>query len=435
MRDLAIVGVLPLLIYFSFKRPFIGLSLWLWTSAININQIVYGFAMSITFAKLFAGVAILSFLFSKEKSTLKIETLSILIILFYIIATLSNIGAIANSDLSWEKWGLFSKIILFYFFANAIINKKLHFQLICWILIISIGAMSAKEGVKFLISGGSHRIGELAGISGDNNFFGVMIVTTIPLAGFLLTEVKTKIMRFGVLSVIFFMILGIFSTFSRGGFVGLSIFAISFWRSSHNKFLWAIGLGAIVFALGHLMPDTWLDRMNTVENANEDHSFLQRVTAWKIGALVAMDHILGGGFSCVENKFTWVEYADQFYKLDFVPPYEIPAYEMGRFHGTHSTYFQILSNHGFIGFFLFLMILMTAFHKLSRIIKLVDKKNEDFYWISTLAKMMKLSLISYCISGALVNVAYFDFLYAIFAMIVKLEYQADQLKLNVAKNN
>ncbi len=417
MRDLAIVMALPFLIYFSLKRPFVGLGLWLWSSAVNLNAIVYGFASSITFSKLFAGLTILSFLASKEKSPLKLENLSILVILFYAIATLSNVGAISNADLAWERWGVFSKVIIFYFFAITIIRKKIHFDFIVWVLIVSIGAMSSKEGVKFLVSGGVHRIGGLAGIQGDNNFFGVMILTVIPLAAYMFTETKNKTLKMGIQSVIVLMVFGIFSTFSRGAFVGLFIFAVFFWRNSQSKILWLVMLIGISFAMVNLMPDTWLDRMNSTQKADTDDSFLGRVAAWKVGTLIAMDHILGGGFNCVEYSSTWIKYGLQFYKLDFVPPL-MPTEHL---HATHSIYFQILSNHGFIGLFLFLLMLLTAYSKATRIINLQKKNKNIPDWCVNLAKMMKLSLISFCTSGALVNIAYFDFLYAIFAMVVSLE--------------
>ena len=416
MRDLGMLVILPFILYTSFKRPFIALGLWLWSSAISLNGLVYGMAGSIPFAKLFAGVTILSFFISKERSVLKIEALSFFIILFYISATISNFFCIGDPVLAWERWGVFSKILLFYFFAVAIVNKKNHFDLLAWILIISIGALSSKEGVKFLISGGSHRIGYLAGITGDNNFFGVMIVTVIPLACYIFTQTHHKILKVGVLAVILFMILGIFSTFSRGAFLGLAVFAITFWKSSDKKILWLIALIVIVFSLNNLMPETWLSRMDTVESADQDSSFMGRVVAWKIATLIAIDNFWGGGFKAVENLLVWQYYGEQFYKLDFiVSPDAFPFFK-----ATHSIYFQVLSNHGFIGLLLFLMMLLTAYIKALKTTSRAKKHDLDS-WVIMLSKMLKLSLVTYCVSGAAVNVAYFDFLYAILAMIVALD--------------
>lgn len=426
MRDLGIMLVLPFLIYFSFKRPFIGLGLWLWSSAFNINQIVYGFAMSIPFAKLFAAIAILSFLFSKEKVAIRYEILTSFIVLFYIIATLSNLFGIGDEDLAWERWTLFSKIITFYFFAIAIVYKKIHFDFLIWILIISIGALASNEGVKFLVSGGSHRIGELRGIAGDNNFFGVMIVTVIPLACYIFTQTKHKLLKLGVAGVIIFMTLGIFSTFSRGAFLGLLVSAVSFWRNSEKKILWLVLLLIVGYGLTNLMPEAWLSRMDTVDNAGEDSSFMGRVIAWKIATLIAMDNFFGGGFNCVENMTVWGRYSIDFYKLDFIPTPDV----LPHFKATHSIYFQVLSNHGFIGLFVFLMMLLTAYLKVSKIVD-VALKNDLAEWVIPLAKMLKLSLVSYCISGAAVNVAYFDFLYAIFAMTVALNMRVKDMKAKI----
>ena len=425
MRDLGIMFVLPLLLYAAIRKPFIGLGLWLWTSAFNINQIVYGFAMNIPFNKLFAGVTIVSFLFSKEKSAFKLEGLSLLVILFFIIATISNLVGIGNEVVAWARWTLFAKIILFYFFAVCIMQKKIHFELLIWMLVISIGALSATEGVKFLVSGGAHRIGELRGISGDNNFFGVMIVTVIPLACYIFTQVEHKTLRLGVLGVIFFMILGIFSTFSRGAFLGLSVFAFSFWKGSNNKVLWLIVLVIIALGIVNLMPDTWLNRMDSVENADEDSSFMGRVIAWKIAILIAMDNFFGGGFRAVENMNVWYQYSLEFSKVDFITSPDAPPY----FKATHSAYFQVLSNHGFIGLFIYLLMLLTAYIKLI-IIELRAIKNQLESWIIMLSKMLKLALVSFSFSSAAVNLAYFDFLYAIFAMVVALStIVAQQIKL------
>jgi len=212
------------------------------------------------------------------------------------------------------------------------------------------------------------------------------------------------------------MVLGVFSTFSRGAFIGLSVFMISFWKNSDKKLFWLAIIIIIISAAAYFMPDTWLTRMNTLENVSEDGSFMGRVIAWKIAILIAMDNFFGGGFKAVENISVWHYYASFFYKLDFIPTASAYPY----FKATHSIYFQVLSNHGFFGLFLFLMVLITAFFKISKVNKLARKYQLDD-WVIMLTKMLKLSLLSFVVSGAAVNVAYFDFLYVIFAMVVGLE--------------
>ena len=415
MRDLLLVLVLPFLIYAAFRKPFIALSLWLWTSSFNINQLLYGFAASITYNKLFAGLTMLSFLFYKDKKNIKIDGLSYLIIIFFMLATLSTIFAIGFTASAWNKWELFAKIILFYFFAIAIINKRIHFDVLIWIFILSIGALAANEGLKFIFSGGNHRIGTLKAISGDNNFFGVMIVTLLPLAYYIYTQTKHKILKMGVMGVMVLMVLGIFSTYSRGAFLGLIVFAFFFWTNSNNKFLWLLFLVAVIMSMAWLMPDAWFGRMDTIETADTDGSFMNRVISWKMSILIAMDNFFGGGFKAVQTNFVWQFYALEFDKLDF-----IPSPEPANLKAAHSIYFQVLGNHGFIGLFFFLLILLTAYLKTIKIHHYALKNKMD-NWIVELSKMLKLSLISYCVSGAAVNIAYFDFLYAILAMIAVLD--------------
>jgi probable O-glycosylation ligase (exosortase A-associated) len=417
MRDLAIMMALPFLIYFSLKRPFIALSLWFWTSTFNINALVYSFAASITFVKLFMGTTVISLIKAKEKTILKINSTSALLILFYIVATLSNIGAIGDIDVAWERWTVYSKILLFYFFAIKIISKKIHIDLLIWVLIISVGAMASKEGVKFIISGGSHRIGGVVGITGDNNFFGVMIVTVIPLAVYLISQTKDKVLKMGLALVIFFMIMGLFATYSRGGFLGLMVCGIFFWKSSNKKMVWILLFSVIIYSLNNFMPEEWLSRMHSTENADADNSFMERIMAWKIGTLVAMDNILGGGFDCVINKKIWMMYSLKFDRLDFIPS---PMPPIGMAFATHSMYFQVLSNHGFIGLTLFLMLLSSIMLKLSNILRLAEK-NCFPDWIINLTKMLRLAILSYCVSGAAVNVAYMDTLYGIFAIFTVIE--------------
>jgi len=421
MRDLALISLLPLLTYFSFKRPFIAAGLWLWTSAFNINQLLYGFASSITYNRYFAGITILVYFFNKNKPKFSIDKLTGLILFFFLWTTLSSFLSNGYMPVVWERWTLFMKMILFYLFAIAIVEKKQHIDYFIWVLILSIGILSAKEGIKFLVSGGSHRISALPGISGDNNFFALMVLVLLPMSFYMVSQVKDKLIKQGLFYGIIFIILGLISTYSRAGFVGLGILMLFFLKASKNKMAWILAL-TLVIGLGKgFMPEEWFNRMDTVENAEEDGSFMHRVVVWKMATVLAMNNpFFGEGFKAIEYAPIWQKNTVDFHLLDFIPTPEVNYYEPVR--AAHSIYFQVLSDHGFVGLFLFLLILLSAYLKLGAIKSRAKKKEMDL-WVIQLADMLKISLIVYCVSGGTVAAAYFDFIFAIFVLIYALDHR------------
>ncbi len=433
MRDLVLVGLLPILCFYAFKRPFIGAGLWLWTSAFNINQLVYGFASSITYNRLFAIITILAYFFSKNKPKFTLDKLSGLILIFFIWTTISSILSNAHIDTVWIKWNEFMRIIIFYFFAIAILQRKRHIDFMLWLLVLSIGALAAGEGVKFVVSGGAHRIGGLSGISGDNNFFAVMILVILPMGFYLVTQTKHKLIKIGLIAVIAFATLGLISTYSRSGFVGLAVLTVFAIKSSKRKLLWIFIISMIIIAAMNLLPEEWFGRMDTVEHAEEDGSFMHRVIVWKMCTLIAIDNpFFGGGFKVVENLLTWQQYVPNYHTLDFILTPDVNFYEPVR--AAHSFYFQVLSDHGFVGLFLFMLILFSAYVKIGLITRRAIKNKMDD-WIFTLLAMLRVSIVAYCVSGGTVSVAYFDFLYAIFVIIYTLDHHLVEKKTSYDVKN
>jgi len=419
MRDIVLASLLPILVYYGYKRPFIGAGLWLWTSAFNINQLLYGFAMAITYNKLFAIVTMVGFFFSKNKPKFSLDKLSWLILLFFIWTTLSSILGDGYQDIIWQKWNQFMKIILFYFFSIAILHRKRHIDFMMWVLVLSIGALAAGEGLKFIISGGAHRIGHLKGISGDNNFFAVMLLVVLPMAFYLVTQTKNIALKNGLIAVSGLIVLGLISTYSRSGFVGLTVLTLFAIKSSKRKVTWILMVSIIVYSSMTLLPEEWFGRMDTVETAEEDNSFMHRVVVWKMCTIIALNNpFFGDGFKAVENRHIWQQNVPDYHNLDFIVTPDV-NYDEG-IRAAHSFYFQVLSDHGFVGLLLLLLILISSYMKLGSIIRRAKKYKMDS-WISIVSAMLRVSIVVYCVSGGTVSVAYFDFLYAIFAIVYVLD--------------
>ncbi len=412
MRDILFTIILPYYIYISIKRPWIGLGFWMWTSFIKVNMLLYGFASSFQLNRAFALATIFSYIIGKNKIKFKIDSISFLFILYFIWVTISMLlSDVAPRSLDF-RYENFVKMFIFYIMACKILSTKLHFDYMIWMVIISFGALGCGEGLKYIISGGGHVVTGVRGINGDNNFAGVMMLTTLPLTSYILGQTKTKILKTGLMGVVLLLVAGILATNSRGAFMGLSLLGIYFFIKSERKFLvFFVMVGIIVLAY-NLLPDSWFERMNTIDHAEEDGSFMTRVVSWKMSILIALDHpIFGGGLRAVEDYKLWHHYASDFDTLSF-----IPSPEPARIFAAHSMFFQVLGDVGFVGLAIYLCLLATVFFKLGGLIR-ISKRYQIGGWVVDLLRMLQVSLVVYCFSGALISAANTELLFFLFIMV------------------
>jgi len=107
----------------------------------------------------------------------------------------------------------------------------------------------------------------------------------------------------------------------------MSAMGAMLWWKSRQKFLMTVLLVAGASAVYLFMPQEWFDRMHSMRNYEEDWSAQGRFRAWQFAFDIAKSSIFGGGFETFRG-------------------------------GTdaHSIYFEVMGEHGFIGFGLFLAL-------------------------------------------------------------------------------
>jgi len=412
MRDLLFTLILPYYIYVSIKKPWISLGFWLWTSCIKVNYLLYGFANSFQLNRVFALATLFSYAIGKNKIKLKIDSISFLFFLYLLWVLISFFLSDVNpKSLNFRMENLV-KMLVFYVMCCKILTKKIHFDFLVWILIISYGALGSAEGLKYIISGGTHTVYAINGINGDNNFAALMMLTTLPLTTYILSQTKVKTLRVGLMGVILLLVTGILATNSRGAFIGLSFVGVYFFIKSERKLLVLFVFITIITIAYNLLPDSWFERMNTIEHAEEDGSFMSRVISWKMCTIIAINNpIFGGGLRAVEDYQLW-----HYYKADFGILSFIPSPQPGRIYAAHSMFFQVLGDVGFVGLAIYISLLATVFFKIGSLIRKAQKYEMDD-WVIQLLKMLQISLVAYCISGALISVAHTDLLFFLFAMV------------------
>lgn len=423
MKDLLFIIFFLILLYFTLKKPFLGIGLCLWCALFFPNAWLYGFGNSIRYSLIIMVFTTFSFIRHGFNKQINLGFLGYLVIIFFSWTILSTIFNNSNDLVVYEIANRFFKVILVsLILIYAIYNTK-HIELILMLTLLSIGFYGVVEGLKYIASGGGHGISGHAGHSlQDRNELAVAFAMTLPLVLYFLKRPLTrfKLERMVYMLMAFFLVASIIGTDSRGGFISLSFILLYIFIHSKNKITYLIAIVSIISVVYQYIPDDWFSRMNTIENADDDQSFMGRVVAWKLSFILALDHpFLGGGFKAIEYYPNWFYYStlfdehSYFYTGDHLPD------PIGS-HAAHSIYFQVLGDHGFVGFGIFILIFYRALISLNSLSKTNSTSSIDEIKISDIATTIKISLVAYLLGGAALSFAYFDLVWAFLGLTISL---------------
>lgn len=423
MRDIFFLTVLPFMLYCMYKRPFIALGMWIWTALFFPNGWLYGLASGIRYNMLFAAITIGGYLIMQSKPKTSFGSIGGMVLLFFAWTSMSTLLTNANPVIVNNQWIALLKIVVLFMFVVLVVEKKLHIDFVLWCVVLSIGFFAGLEALKWVGSGGGHKIEGLPShVLSDRNELAVAFVMLLPICYYLLTEYgsQSRILRIGMLGLMGLVVAAIIGTQSRGGMIALlGVFGYMFMKSD-RKFPLMVLVTVLVLVLSHFVSDEWSKRMDTINNADEDASFMGRVVAWKMSFILALHHpMFGGGFKAIEYFPLWSSMIPEFDNYTFFYTGDArPNPVWAR--AAHSIYFQVLGDHGFAGLGIYLTMMLVAFRKAGALAKRA-RLVPNAQWISTLATMLQLCLFSFGLGGAALSFAYFDLAFAIMGIIQALE--------------
>jgi probable O-glycosylation ligase (exosortase A-associated) len=424
MRDLFFLAMLPIMLYLMAKRPFIAVGMWIWTAMFFPNAWLYGIASGIRYNLIFTAIAVLGYVALKDKPKVNFGALGGLILLFFVWTTLSTMMTEGVPEVAWDIWERFFKVILLFMFVVLIVDKKLHIDFFLGCVVLSIGFFASLEGLKYIASAGGHKIEGFYGhVLGDRNELSLAFVITLPICAYLLAEYgkQSRLIKLVLTGVIGLLVVAIIGTQSRGGFIAMLGLGVYFFMKSERKVTLAIVLVLAVAVLSHfIITDEWSSRMNSINDAGDDASFMGRVVAWKLSFIHAMRHpFFGGGFKSLETYPIWKSLSEDFFAYPFFYTGEALP-DPGKPHAAHSVYFQVLGDHGFLGLGIYLAFLLRAFAGARRVARSA-KAHVETHWIAALGIMLQLCIFAFCLGGAALSFAYFDLMFALYGLVVVLE--------------
>ncbi len=393
MRDiavtLAVFGSLP----FILKRPWIGILVWSWLGFMNPHRLAWGFSLTLPFAQIVALTTMVAMLMSKEEQKIPWTRELVLVLVFWGWTLITTVNAM-HPELAWEQLNKVSKIFLMIFVASMLINTPERLKALVWVIALSLGFYGVKGGIFTITTGGNFAVRGPSGTFIDgNNEIGLALAMTVPLLFFLSRHAPYKALRVGMLAAAVLTAFAALGTQSRGALLGIGAMTVFLWLKSRSKILIGILIALFVAIALPMLPETWWQRMSTIQTYDQDASAEGRINAWGMALNLALHQPLGGGFESFRQPAFWMYAPDPSNVRD-----------------SHSIYFQVMGHHGFIGLTIFLALCACTWLSASSIIR-AAKRHRAPMWLRDLMASVQVSLIAYLTAGAFLGLAYFDYLY------------------------
>lgn len=412
MRDLMFLFGFLALLPLALGNAFVAYLIWGWTALIAIDSYMYGFMQDIRLNLIFALIALSLIIVKRDKvrgSSLKQSGTLILLLLFAAQATVSAICAYDGNTKNWELYDKILKSLLFAMVMPLVVVGRYRIHAMVVMICLGLAFHGLLDGLKFMSSAGNHNAHGLVKF-GDNNHYAVMMVMAIPLLLYLGQYMSHRLMRWGMMFVALLVVAAVIATHSRGGLI--SLIAMGAWLvfTSRQRFrgilMFAAGIGLVLA----MAPESWMNRMDTIKSAEEDSSFMSRVEAWQVSSAIALHNPLtGGGLHAVQVQSVWAKFRGQTGLLPFVEtvsPSEI-------FRAAHSIYFEVMGDLGFVGFALFLGIVINGILNGRRLEALVGQRHAEYAWAIDMSRTLSAVIFGFLVGGASVSLAYSEVIYVV----------------------
>jgi probable O-glycosylation ligase (exosortase A-associated) len=224
---------------------------------------------------------------------------------------------------------------------------------------------------------------------GQPNYMAFTMVVMFCIAMTMAIYSKRKVVKIIFLSLCPVYIYTLMQTASRGGTLSLLSVLVLFWLKTKKKILsliiFALVLITILPVAREYFPN-YFNRLDTINNPEEDVSITQREELWKMG-------------------------------LDFIKENPIVGIGFGNFvlrapNSAHNSYIQIASELGIVGFLIWMVFLFTGWMNLF-LLKRNMKRRDFIYYV---AMGIEISLIAYCVQSLTSGIAHREFGYFIIAI-------------------
>ena len=414
MRDFFFVLVMVGLVALGFYRPWLMTYTYLYTDIIQPQRISYLLrALPINF--IIGAAAVVLFLFDKKKN-LSFGIVQALMLAFVLWFTITSNMAVIQDNQVWFKWDAAWKSVIFAgVFMPLVLSTRRRIEGAIGLLILCVSLVTVSGGMKTLAGGGGY--GTLSMIVDVNkglyesSTISTVAIAVIPLILYMFRHSplvgRTRLTKIGMWGLIASSLLILVGTEARTGLVCLAALAMMmFWRARQKI---AIVIGVVTLALVALpfLPASFTKRMETITTPSDDVSASTRTEVWAWTLDFVADHPLGGGFRT--SRLTNFSVSVPIRGADgTISGYKVVEQRARAF---HSSYFEVLGEHGWPGLFIYISIIVASLVKLARLRGRYTKGPPEDAWVRDLSQALFRAILIYAVGGLFVGLAFQTTLY------------------------
>lgn len=394
---LSVLCIAPL----ALLSPFVGVLGWHWIAFMNPHRLGWGAVETMPAAMIVGAVALGAWVISREPKRPPRDAIVFVLFLLAVWISITTVFALVP-DGAFKIWDRSIKILIFTFVTLCLTTNVHRLHALIWVTVLSIGFFSMKGGLFTITTGGQYLVwGPTGSFIEDNNQLAMAVLMTLPLFFYLAQNVAHRYVRWGLFAGLALSVFSIVGSQSRGAFLSLVVLAGYLAIKSRHKFAYAgLGLGLLVVLILFL-PESWMERMQSIRDFEEDQSAQGRFDAWTYAIRLFMERPLtGGGFRAYYD-------ADHFMAL-------VPDALTSR--AWHSVYFEVLGEHGGVGMAIFATLFVLTWLRAGQLARL--GRRNGLHWALDLGRMCKASLVAFATAGLFLNMAFFDLYYVIITIVV-----------------
>ena len=421
---LAFLGAVALL---GLKRPFLWVLAFIYVDIVSPQDISWGFLKSIPVSLLFFLAAFGGWLVFDSKRGSRFTFRQWLMLLFFGLCAYTTTQAAFPVEAA-AKWGWVWKSLLFGMFLPLTLRTRARVEAAVLIMVLAAGSIMISAGIKTVLSGGGG-YGTLSSYVRDNSgiyegsTLSAVAITIVPLIAWLAKHGTVFPPDWRVKSFAFCLgfacLLVPVGTQTRTGLLCIGVCAVMALRDAKRRFLLMGLMGTLGLMAIPFLPQSYLERMGTIETHDADTSASTRVAVWLDTLEYVKQNPMGGGFEAYLGNQIKYRTRQAVQTGDTVTIEYVDVVDKAR--AYHSAYFEVLGEHGWLGVALWLAIQLLGLLQMELIRWRLRKSTDPVDRANaSLANALQMGHVIYLVGSLFVGIAYQPFIFYLVAVEIGL---------------